>query len=352
MIRINRNWFYFFIAGKALLLIFILVSWQPGAGAASDYPAAMEVRYGAHALPIPDSLFFAGERVPLEQFDVYERLDREILVNTYWQSQTLLFFKRANRWFPMMEKILGEEGVPLDFKYLALIESGLMNVVSPAGAAGYWQIMQATGRELGLEVNADIDERYHVEKATRAACRYLKDSKKRFGSWTLAAAAYNMGNGGATRALGNQSVLNYYDLHLNEETSRYVFRILAIKLIMENPARYGFHFGPSDLYQPLSYTTVTVNTTIENLVAFALEHNTNYKELRLHNPWMRTYKLPNASRRNYEIKIPLKTPSGLQADAPGDIPGEEEWLEATSGALEEGDEGNPDQTHTEPETEL
>lgn len=306
MIRIHRSWLYIIIAVKVIILVQLLASWKSDSVSHPEYQEVINEQYSIFAIPLPDSLDFAGERVPLEQFDVRERFDRELLVNTYWQSQTMLFFKRANRWFPLIESILIEEGVPTDFKYLALIESGLMNVVSPANATGFWQILQGTGRELGLEVNNEIDERYHVEKATRAACRYLKDSQKRFGSWTLAAGAYNMGNGGITKALGNQSVLDYYDLHLNEETSRYVFRILAIKTIFSNPAGFGFHFSPEDLYAPLSYTTVVVDTTIEDLVEFAFQHDTNYKELRLYNPWLRSTKLPNASRRIYEIKIPLK----------------------------------------------
>jgi membrane-bound lytic murein transglycosylase D len=304
MIRIKRSWLFALIFVKAVFMYQFFVFWRPTEESYPKYTEAFRDQYGIYALPLPDSLYFAGERVPMEQSDIRERFDRELLVNTYWQSQTLLFFKRANRWFPLIDRILEEEGVPSDFRYLALIESGLMNVVSPAGATGYWQILQGTGRELGLEVNGDVDERYHVEKSTRAACKYLKDSKERFGSWTLAAAAYNMGNAGVTRALANQSVMDYYDLHLNEETSRYVFRILAIKTIFSDPAGYGFHFRNHDLYPPLDYYTVKVDTTINDLVAFALHHETTYKELRRHNPWLRSYKLPNRIRKVYEIKIP------------------------------------------------
>jgi membrane-bound lytic murein transglycosylase D len=309
MIRLNRLTIYILLALVTMLVFQLFASLVPGEKQQpSDFPQPvrfdMGVPYGVLAFPIPDTFDFAGERVPLELFDVHERLDRELLVNAYWQSQTMLFFKRANRWFPMIEKILEEESIPTDFKYLALIESGLMNVVSPAGAAGYWQILRTTGQELGLEVNADIDERYNVEKATRAACRYLHTAYRRFGSWTLAAAAYNMGNGGVNKALNTQKVSCYYDLHLNDETSRYVFRILAIKMIFSDPATYGFHFQPQDLYVPLDFHVVSVDTTINDLVQFALSHNTNYKELRLLNPWLRTYRLPNASRRTYHIMIP------------------------------------------------
>ncbi len=264
---------------------------------------SLEESYGVVALPIPDGLNFAGEPVPVDNFEVRERFDRELLVNTYWQSQTLMFFKRAHRWFPLIESILEEEGVPDDFKYLALIESGLMNVVSPAGASGYWQILQSTGRELGLEVNTEIDERYHVEKSTRAACKYLKDAHKRYNNWTLAAASYNMGRAGLNRQLSNQRTGNYYDLWLNDETSRYVFRILAIKTIFENPPAHGFHFSEQDLYPPLDYYTVRVDTTINDLVAFAHHHQITYKELRTLNPWLRRTSLPNRSGKEYEIMI-------------------------------------------------
>ena len=261
--------------------------------------------YMISAIPIADELRFAGETVPLNNHEIRERSDRELLVNTYWQSSSLLLFKRANRWFPVIEPILAAHGVPDDFKYLALIESGLMNVVSPAGATGFWQILRGTGQDLGLEINSDVDERYHVEKATAAACTYLLDAKERYGSWTLAAAAYNIGNSRLRRILDNQRVDSYYDLHLNEETARYVFRILAVKTIFENPSAFGFHFKPEDLYPTLTYQTVTIDTTITDLVDFAFLHNTTYKDLRFYNPWLRSYELPNRPGKTYEIKIPV-----------------------------------------------
>lgn len=282
----------------------LFIYWIPPSEEDSYYRESFRSHYGIYAIPIPDSLTFAGEPVPMDAWDLRERFDREILVNTYWQSNTLLYFKRANRWFPVIEPILASQGVPADFKYLALIESGLMNAVSPAGAAGFWQLLERTGKELGLEVNAHVDERYHVEKATLAACKYLLDAKKRFGSWTLAAAAYNMGNAGINRQLENQKVTDYYDLHLNEETSRYLFRILAIKMIFSDPKASGFHFRESDLYPPLKYTTIVVDSTITDLPAFALQKGTNFKTLRLLNPWIRSTELPNRSRKQYEIRMP------------------------------------------------
>ena len=231
-------------------------------------------------------------------------MDRELLVNTYWQSNGLLMFKRANKYFPIIEPILAENGIPDDFKYLALIESGLQNVKSPAGASGFWQIMKATGRENKLEVNTNVDERYHLEKATKVACKYLKKSKDRLGSWTLAAAAYNAGNYGVSKRLKTQQVDSYYDALLPDETERYVFRIVAVKEIMTNPKKYGFSFDQEDLYN-LEYTrTVEVDTVINNIAAFAQKFGTNYKTLKIHNPWLRENKLNNASRKKYRIKIP------------------------------------------------
>ncbi|GAL71365.1 membrane-bound lytic murein transglycosylase D precursor [Jejuia pallidilutea] len=198
--------------------------------------------YNVYALQVPENLSFAGERVPLENPDILERMDRELLVNTYWQSNGLLMFKRAQKYFPIIEPILKKNGVPDDFKYLAVIESGLTNAVSPAGARGVWQIMKATGRENGLEVNDNVDERYHLEKATEVACNYLLKAKEQLGSWTLAAAAYNAGNAGVSRRLREQNVTDYYDLLLGEETGRYLFRIVALKEILSNPDKYGFNF--------------------------------------------------------------------------------------------------------------
>jgi len=180
-------------------------------------------------------------------------------------------------------------------------------VVSPAGAASYWQFLEGTARDYGLEVNRHVDERYHVEKATAAAAAYLKDSKERYGSWTLAAAAYNIGNSRLGRILENQNTDNYYDLFLNEETARYVFRILAIKTIFSDPAASGFYFREEDLYPPLEYYLVEVDTAISSLPDFALAHQTTYKSLRLLNPWLRSYELPLYPGKTYELKIPETT---------------------------------------------
>ena len=262
--------------------------------------------YKIFALNLPIELDFANENVPLKLIDVKEKMDRELLVNTYWQSQTLLLLKRSNRYFPVIEKILKEEEVPEDFKFLALMESGLTNVVSPAGATGFWQLMKDAAKERELEVNSIIDERYHLEKSTRAACAYLKEAKEKFGLWTLAAASYNMGMTGLSNQLERQKATNYYDLVLNEETSRYIFRILAAKLILSNPKDYGFIYRDEDLYGPLRFKEFEVDTTINNLADFAFENGINYKTLKYLNPWLRDGYLPNSSGKNYIIQIPTE----------------------------------------------
>ena len=260
--------------------------------------------YNVYAIPLPETLDFAGEPVPLDNPDIRERLDRELLVNTYWQSNGLLLIKRAAKYFPIIEPILEEEGLPDDFKYLAVIESGLTQAVSPARATGFWQILRSTGRELGLEVNDNVDERYNIELSTRAACKYLKKSKENLGSWTLAAAGYNAGNAGMSRRLDQQNVNGYYDLLLGEETGRYVFRILALKQILADPERYGFNFKEEHLYEKVPSYKVKVDTVVTDFVQFAEHFGINYKILKLHNPWLREDHLNNASRKEYQIEIP------------------------------------------------
>ena len=260
--------------------------------------------YEIKALKIPTDLEFCGEKVPLHKPDIYERIDRELLVNTYWQSNGLLFIKRAHKYFPIIEPILRRHGIPDDFKYLALIESGLMNVTSPAGAKGFWQLMQDTARDYGLEVNANVDERYHLEKATVAACKYLLDAHSKFGTWTLTAAAYNAGMSGIAKQTERQKVNNYYDLLLGTETERYVPRIVAVKEILTHAKAYGFVFDKHDLYNRIPTREVRVDTAIANLADFAKRYGMTYKELKIHNPWLRENKLNNKSRKVYFIKIP------------------------------------------------
>lgn len=257
-----------------------------------------------YAIKLPKDLSFAGEAVPLDDFEVRERLDRELLVNTYWHSNTLQNLKLANRYFPDIEKVLRENGVPDDFKYIALAESGLRNVVSPAGAEGIWQFLAATARNYGLQVDEQVDERYDVSKATRAATAYFKDAHDKFGNWTLAAASYNAGMGGIEGALHRQQVDSYYDLYLNRETSRYIFRILAFKVIYENTEKFGFMLDEEDLYDPLNYTTITVDTSISDLAAFARQMGTNYKMLKYYNPWLQRSGLTVRRGESYVIRLP------------------------------------------------
>ena len=264
-------------------------------------------KYNVYSVLKPDNLKFANENIPQSTFDVWERLDKELLKNIYWQSNTLLYFKRANKYFPIIEEILEKNNIPSDFKYLALIESGFEYKVSPSGAAGFWQIMKGTAREYGLEVNYAIDERYHLKKSTEAACKYLQKAYDKFGSWTMAAASYNMGINGVQRQVKKQNTNNYFNLYLNDETSRYVFRIIVIKEIMENPRKYGFVFRQNDLYSYPSVKQIRVDSTINNLYSFAQENDINYKILKRFNPWLRTSKLPDESRRVYYIDIPEKS---------------------------------------------
>ena len=261
--------------------------------------------YKIYAIPIPEKMDFAGEKVPLSNPDIKERMDRELLVNTYWQSNGLLLIKRANKYFPIIEPLLEKYGIPDDFKYLAVAESGLQNNVSHAGAAGFWHFMKATGKEYGLEINSYVDERYHIEIATRVAAEYLIKAKERFGSWTLAAASYNAGISGISKQQNRQLVTDsYYDLVLNDETSRYLFRILAFKEILSNPHKYGFNYRESDLYKPIPTYKVKVDTAVTDFALFAKEFKINYKILKIHNPWLRDNFLKNSSGKQYFIDIP------------------------------------------------
>lgn len=253
---------------------------------------------------IPSKIDFAGENVPLDYFDVKESLERELLVNAYWQSQTLMLIKRSSRFFGVIEPILKKYNIPDDFKYLALAESGFTNVVSPAGAVGFWQFIPKTGKDYGLEINSEVDERYHLEKATEAACKMLMDSYNLYKSWTMAAASYNMGRAGLTKQVQRQYTNNYYDILLNDETARYIFRIISLKLIISDPLKYGFDLTPEEYYQPVPCSEVKVNTPIKDLALFAYQKGTNYKMLKILNPWLRDNVLTNKSLKTYFIKIP------------------------------------------------
>lgn len=252
----------------------------------------------------PSEIDFAGEAAPLHIADVRERFERELIVNANLDATTLLIMKRASRVFPVIEPILKRYNVPDDFKYLAVIESGLVHAVSPAGARGIWQFMPDTAREYKMEVSETVDERYHLERSTAAACEYFIKCRERLGSWTLAAAAYNGGQAGVTKQIDFQGVTNYYDLMLTEETARYVFRILALKEIMKNPAQYGFELQPEEQYHPIPVRQVEVDSSITNLARFAKMQGINYKILKIHNPWLRDRRLVNASGKKYVLEIP------------------------------------------------
>ena len=305
----NKRTFYF-IVGISILFVMLFINattrediYFPFIKAADKKENLALPLQNAYAVKLPESVSFAGENVPLDDIEVRERLDRELSVNAYWQSSTIIMLKRANRWLPTIEKILKEESVPDDFKYLCMAESALDNAISPSGASGFWQFMKTTGLQYGLIINSDVDERYNLEKSTRAACRYLRDAKEKTGSWTAAAAGYNMGLAGVNKQQLLQGETAYYDLFLNTETSRYVQRIVALKIIHQHQKDYGFYLTNEDLYPELKYTVQQVSGPI-NWVSFAKENNTSYKMLRIYNPWIRNFNLLNKERRTFDVKIP------------------------------------------------
>lgn len=254
---------------------------------------------------LPIKLDFAGENVPLKDIEVRERLDREIIVNSFRHSSTLLLMKRANQWTPTLIKILKEQGVPEDFAYLSMAESDLTQVSSTSNASGFWQFLKPTAVQYGLIVNDEVDQRFDIEKSTYAACKYLQDSYNQLGSWTLAAAGYNMGMSGVGRQAIEQGSNNYYDLYLNTETSRYVFRILALKLIHQNPSNFDYRIEASDLYEPYQYKEISVSGSVNSWINFAKDNNISYKELRRHNPWIRTTSMKNTANNTFTVKVPL-----------------------------------------------
>lgn len=288
-----------FISSTNSTVKFLPFSW--GAAGANDNALTGP----GHAPKLPAKMDFAGENIPLNDREVRERLDREVLINTYRHASTLLLIKKANQWSPIIDRILKEEDVPLDFKYLCMAESDLGYVVSPSGAAGFWQFMKPTASGYGLEVSEQVDQRYDVEKSTRAACKYLKSAYEKFGSWTMAAASYNMGMAGLAKSAENQGSSNYYDLLLNTETSRYILRIAAIKLIIEQPKQFGFFIEKDDLYEPFKYELAEVTGNVPSWVNYAKSKGISYKTLRIHNQWIRDASLANASGKTYVVKIPV-----------------------------------------------
>ena len=278
---------------------------------------AISNNYRIYSPILPDTMSFAGEKVPLSTYYVHEGLDLEVITNMYRHSSTMLYFKRANRYFPIIEPILKKNGIPSDFKYLCVIESGLTNATSPAKAQGFWQFIPSTGANYVLTVNDEIDMRNNLTASTEAACKYIRSLYNKFHSWTAAAAAYNCGENGLARRISKQSTDNYYDLWLNSETSRYVYRILAMKLIMQNPQKYGFHLRQCDLYPPIPTRAATLSGQNVDLYEFARSNGTSYKMLRMLNPWIQTDVLKNKSNQKYMVQLPVKNGTESKTIAPG-----------------------------------
>ncbi|HMN06710.1 MAG TPA: transglycosylase SLT domain-containing protein [Flavobacteriales bacterium] len=303
---IGKSLLMLLLLGVALTALQVLTYSTDSSDTDLAYQRRFNESYSIFSLNLPTELEFCGEKVPMGLLDVRERLDRELLVNTYWQSNSLLAHKRANRWFPLIEEVLEREGLPDDLKYIPLVESGFTNVTSPAGAVGFWQFMQPTAQAHGLEVNSEVDERYNVMRSTEAACDFLKQAYARYGSWAMAAASYNLGQGNLERQINRQKGTDYFALLLPEETSRYVFRLLAMKSIITDPERYGFHLRPKDLYQPYRTHSVEVAPPVDDLNAFAAANGTNYKMLKLLNPWLRDNVLKGRGGKSYTVLLPDK----------------------------------------------
>jgi membrane-bound lytic murein transglycosylase D len=294
------------ISGLALMSAILIFSFRDANENGTPAPATVNISdTKIEGVKMPDTISFAGEPVPLHYFDVRENLERELLVNSFFHSQTIRFIKLAPRYFSVIEPILKEKGIPDDFKYLSVAEGNLdPKSVSPAGAVGMWQFLRATAQEYGLEVNNEVDERYNIEKSTYAACNYLKSAYFKFGSWTMVAAAYNSGRVNVIRQIEKQKTKNYYDLLLGEETERYVFRILALKMVLEHPEDYGFNIPNEKKYPIIPTKNIEVKGPVASLTDFAISHGTNYKMLKMFNPWLRDASLSNKSGKKYVIKIP------------------------------------------------
>lgn len=300
-----KNKLLYFASGAASVIVLAVIlnfTYEDAIKSINPFPQSYKIVTPA----IPKNLNFCGESVPIYNIEVRERIEREFIVNTYWHSATLLLLKNANRWFPVIEPILKRNGIPDDFKYMSMIESNLTNAVSPAGAVGFWQLMKASADRYKLEVNDEIDERYNVEKSTEAACKYLKESYEKYGNWTMSAGSYNMGINGVSTQMERQKADNYYNLVMNEETSRFVARIISMKYIHQNPENYGFDINESDLYPPFKTKNVVVNYKVEHWADFAKENGINYKTLKYFNPWLRDNFLTNKENKTYEIKIPAQ----------------------------------------------
>ena len=289
------------IAIKIVVVVLVLSSAR-----SEDAKVIQESETKFTSVAIPDKFSFAGEEMPLDRFDVREALDRELLSNAYFHSQTIRYIKLAPRYFPVIEPILKSKGIPDDFKYLALAESGLNpRAVSPAGAVGFWQFLNGTAKDFGLEISPEVDERYHIEKSTYAFCDYMRTSYNKYGNWTLAAASFNGGITRVQRQMERQKMNDYYNLLFADETQRYVFRIAALKLILENPEQYNFVVGENEKYPVIKTRDIEINSPVNDFADFALKNGINYKLLKDFNPWLRDDKLTNAARKKYIVKIPI-----------------------------------------------
>jgi membrane-bound lytic murein transglycosylase D len=303
----------FVLTGTAIIILSIAQSFKIIKNTSpKNNQAAIDTIYNIKPFQLPEIVTFAGEKMPLDNFDTRESLEREILTSAYRHSSTILIIMRAHRYLPVIEKILKKNNVPDDFKYLVAAESEYSNMVSPAGATGFWQIMPETGREEGMEINTVVDERYDVERSTQFACEYFLKSYERFGNWTLAAASYDGGRAGVDEQIDIQHQKNYYDLLLSEETARYIFRVVAYKLVISNPEYYGFKIPEKDLFPELKYYEVKVDTAVTDFSAFAQKFGTNYKMLKLLNPWLRKPFLTPKTNKEYLIKIPSEGMRNLE----------------------------------------
>ncbi len=307
----NRPGIYFFAFGTLVIatIIIITITLQLNSKITTasetseeDFPQGYKIT----SPEIPNYLEFAGEEIPTDNFEVYERMEREFISNTYFHSATILALKRATRWFPVIEPILENNNIPDDFKYLCVAESNMDNVISPAGATGFWQFMKSAGKKYGLEINSQVDERYNVWKSTEAACKYLKDSYNIFGSWILSAASYNMGTDGVELQMERQKAKNYFNLVLNSETSRFVARIVAIKYILQNPEAYGFDIKDDEKYKPLEFYEIKLDSSVSDFPDYAKRLGINYFILKMYNPWLRDNYLSNKAKQVYMIKLPME----------------------------------------------
>jgi len=302
--QINKLMHIGFYLYSAILTIVILASYT--SPFSQDTQAGDKVQQIIKSAELKETFNFAGEPLPMDNLDVRERMDRELLVNTYWHSSTLLNLKKSKKFFPVIESILQKNGIPSDFKYIAVAESNLTNATSPVGAKGFWQLMPLVAKANGLEISAEIDERLHLEKATQAACKHILDYKNKLGSWTMAAAAYNLGITKLNSEIKLQGTNNYFDLNLNEETSRYLFRLVAIKEIMTHPEEFGFYLDPEDQYStPENFRIIKINGPLNSLADFAKENNISYRMIKIFNPWILQGAIKNPGQTEYEIKIPV-----------------------------------------------